>query len=139
MHRRITGRLVIATHNAGKLREMHELLSPFGIDVVSAGELGLPEPEETGTTFRENAQIKAHAAAKAAQLPALSDDSGIVVEALGGQPGIHSARWAGPGKDFSAAMAQIERADAGARRDNGVAARGAFRLCAMCRLARRSC
>ncbi len=100
---------MIATHNAGKLREMHELLSPFGIDVVSAGALGLPEPDETGTTFRENAHIKAHAAAIAAQLPALSDDSGLVVEALGGQPGIHSARWAGAGKDFSAAMAQIER------------------------------
>jgi XTP/dITP diphosphohydrolase len=108
-HRRITGKLVIATHNAGKLREMHELLSPFGIDVLSAGQLGLPEPDETGSTFRENAAIKAHAAAVAAQLPALSDDSGLVVEALGGQPGIHSARWAGAGKDFSAAMAQIER------------------------------
>lgn len=100
---------MIATHNAGKLREMQELLAPHGVEAVSAGQLGLGEPEETGKTFRENAHIKAHAAAVAAQLPALSDDSGLVVEALGGQPGIHSARWAGEGKDFSAAMAQIER------------------------------
>lgn len=109
MHRRITGRLVIATHNTGKLREMRELLAPYGIDAVSAGELGLAEPDETGDSFRANAQIKAVAAAQAAQLPALADDSGLAVEALGGQPGIHSARWAGPAKDFSAAMAQVER------------------------------
>jgi XTP/dITP diphosphohydrolase len=107
-HRRITGRLVIATHNSGKLREMRELLAPFGIDAVSAGELGLPEPEETGTSFGENARIKATSAAQASGLPAFSDDSGLVVDALGGAPGIHSARWAGPQKDFAAAMARID-------------------------------
>ena len=103
-HRRIAGRLVIATHNPGKLREMRELLAPFGVAAVSAGELGLGEPEETGTTFRDNARIKAQAAAAVAGLPALSDDSGLVVDALGGAPGIHSARWAGPNKDFAGAM-----------------------------------
>ena len=100
-------RLVIATHNAGKLREMGELLAPYGIDTVSAGDLGLPEPEETGTTFVANALIKAEAAAAAADLPALADDSGLCVDGLGGDPGIYSARWAGPTKDFSAAMARI--------------------------------
>ncbi|MBE7220792.1 MAG: RdgB/HAM1 family non-canonical purine NTP pyrophosphatase [Caulobacteraceae bacterium] len=100
-------RLVIATHNAGKLREMGELLAPYGIDTVSAGELGLPEPEETGTTFVANALIKAEAAAKAADLPALADDSGLCVDALGGDPGIYSARWAGETKDFNGAMARI--------------------------------
>lgn len=100
---------MIATHNNGKLREMRELLAPYGIDVVSAGELGLPEPDETGTTFRENARIKAQAAARAAKLPALADDSGLAVDALNGEPGIHSARWAGPDKDFKGAMTQIER------------------------------
>jgi XTP/dITP diphosphohydrolase len=109
MPRRITGRLVIATHNAGKLAEMRELLAPHGIDAVSAGELGLAEPEETGTTFRANAAIKADAAANAAQLPAFADDSGIVIDALDGAPGIYSARWAGESKDFGAAMARIER------------------------------
>ncbi len=107
-HRRITGRLVIATHNPGKLAEMRELLAPYGIDAVSAGELGLDEPSETGTTFRDNAQIKALAAARATELPAFADDSGLVVDALGGEPGIYSARWAGPEKDFAAAMATIE-------------------------------
>ncbi len=109
MHRRITGKLVIATHNPGKLAEMKELLTPYGIDAVSAGELGLGEPEETGNDFRSNAAIKAIAAAQATRLPAFADDSGIVVDALDGAPGIYSARWAGPGKDFAAAMAQIER------------------------------
>jgi XTP/dITP diphosphohydrolase len=109
MHRRITGRLVIATHNPGKLAEMRELLAPHGIEAVSAGELGLSEPDETGTTFAANARIKAIAAAQAAQLPAFADDSGLVVDALDGAPGIYSARWAGPTKDFNAAMAQIER------------------------------
>jgi XTP/dITP diphosphohydrolase len=108
-HRRITGRLVIATHNPGKLAEMRELLAPHGVEAVSAGELGLAEPEETGQTFQANARLKAVAAANAAQLPSFADDSGIVVDALGGAPGIFSARWAGPAKDFSAAMAQIER------------------------------
>jgi XTP/dITP diphosphohydrolase len=108
-HRRITGKLVIATHNAGKLREMRELLSLYGIEAVSAGELNLPEPEETGTTFAENAAIKAHAAAKASGLPAFADDSGLAVDALGGSPGIHSARWAGPDKNFGRAMQAIDQ------------------------------
>jgi XTP/dITP diphosphohydrolase len=108
-HRRITGRLVIATHNPGKLAEMRELLAPHGVEAVSAGELNLPEPEETGTTFQANARIKATAAANAAGLPAFADDSGLAVDALDGQPGIHSARWAGSAKDFAAAMARIER------------------------------
>lgn len=108
-HRPITGRLVIATHNPGKLREMIELLAPYGIDAISAGELGLGEPEETGSTFRENARIKAVAAAAASGLPAFSDDSGLVVDALDGAPGIQSARWAGPDKDFMRAMTEIER------------------------------
>jgi XTP/dITP diphosphohydrolase len=109
MHRRIEGRLVIATHNPGKLTEMRDLLAPHGIDVVSAGELGLPEPEETGTTFEANARIKAAAAAQATKLPAFADDSGLAVDALNGQPGIHSARWAGPTKDFNGAMTRVER------------------------------
>ena len=109
MHRRITGRLVIATHNPGKLAEMRELLAPHGIEAVSAGELGLGEPDETGTTFAANARIKAIAAAQATKLPAFADDSGLVVDALDGAPGIYSARWAGEAKDFNAAMARIER------------------------------
>jgi XTP/dITP diphosphohydrolase len=109
MHRQIEGRLVIATHNPGKLAEMRELLAPHGVEVVSAGELGLGEPEETGDSFQANARIKAVAAAAATQLPAFADDSGIVVEALDGAPGIYSARWAGETKDFNAAMARIER------------------------------
>jgi XTP/dITP diphosphohydrolase len=109
MHRRITDKLVIATHNPGKLAEMRELLAPYGIAAVSAGELGLSEPEETGNDFRSNAAIKAIAAAQATKLPSFADDSGIVVDALDGAPGIYSARWAGPAKDFAAAMAQIER------------------------------
>jgi XTP/dITP diphosphohydrolase len=108
-HRRITGRLVIATHNPGKLAEMRELLAPHGVEALAAGELGLAEPEETGETFRANARLKAVAAANAARLPSFADDSGIVVDALGGAPGIFSARWAGPSKDFSVAMAQVER------------------------------
>jgi len=100
---------VIATHNPGKLAEMRELLAPHGIEAVSAGELGLAEPEETGDTFEANARIKAVAAADATQLPAFADDSGIVVDALDGAPGIFSARWAGPAKDFAAAMTRIER------------------------------
>jgi len=109
MHRRISGQLVIATHNPGKLAEMRELLAPYGIAAVSAGELGLGEPDETGDSFRANARIKAEAAAQAAQLPAFADDSGLAVDALDGAPGIFSARWAGEGKDFNAAMARIER------------------------------
>ena len=109
IHRRLTGRLVIATHNTGKLAEMRDLLTPHGVEAISAGELGLGEPDETGNTFQANARIKATAAAHAAQLPAFADDSGIVVEALNGAPGIYSARWAGPSKDFTAAMTHIER------------------------------
>src|SRR5271165_3526040 len=107
-HRPIAGRLVIATHNPGKLAEMRELLAPYGIDAISAGELGLAEPEETGTSFRDNARIKAQAAAMVAKLPAFADDSGLAVDAMDGAPGIYSARWAGPDKDFAAAMATIE-------------------------------
>jgi XTP/dITP diphosphohydrolase len=108
-HRPITGKLVIATHNPGKLAEMRELLAPHGVEAVSAGELGLPEPDESGDSFRANAKIKAVAASKAAQLPAFADDSGLAVDALGGAPGIFSARWAGPTKDFAIAMTRIER------------------------------
>ena len=100
---------MIATHNPGKLAEMRELLAPHGIEAISAGELGLREPEETGASFRANAALKAVAAAKAARLPSFADDSGLVVDALDGAPGILSARWAGPHKDFNAAMARIER------------------------------
>jgi XTP/dITP diphosphohydrolase len=107
-NRRIAGRLVIATHNPGKLAEMRELLAPYGIDATSAGELGLAEPDETGMSFRDNARIKAQAAAQAAGLAAFADDSGLVVDALGGEPGIYSARWAGPDKNFSRAMATID-------------------------------
>jgi XTP/dITP diphosphohydrolase len=108
-HRRISGRLVIATHNPGKMREMRELLEPFHVQPIAASELGIDEPEETGGSFGENARIKAEAAANAARLPAFSDDSGIAVDALAGAPGIHSARWAGPNKDFAAAMRRINQ------------------------------
>jgi len=107
-HRKISGKIVIATHNPGKLREMSELLSIYGIEAVAAGELGLAEPEEPGATFAENARIKSDAAAKASGLTAFADDSGLVVEALGGAPGIHSARWAGPDKNFTRAMEVID-------------------------------
>ena len=106
--RPVTGRLVIATHNPGKLVEMRGLLAPFRIDAISAGEMGLPEPEETGATFRDNARLKAVAAAQASGLPAFADDSGLVVEALGGAPGIYSARWAGPERNFDRAMEVVE-------------------------------
>ncbi len=108
-------RLVIATHNAGKLREISALLAPFGMDCVSAGDLGLAEPAETGTTFVENALIKAHAAAQAAGMPALADDSGLSVSALGGRPGVYTADWAErqwfegePGRDWYMAMGKVE-------------------------------
>jgi XTP/dITP diphosphohydrolase len=100
--------LVLATHNKGKLREIAELLAPFGLNIKSAGELGLPEPEETETTFAGNATLKARAAADATGLAALADDSGLAVAALDSAPGIYSARWA-PANDFSVAMARIER------------------------------
>ncbi|QNE30819.1 RdgB/HAM1 family non-canonical purine NTP pyrophosphatase [Sphingomonas sp. NBWT7] len=102
------GRLVIASHNPGKVREIAALLEGRGLDVVSAAELDLPEPEETGTTFVMNAELKARAAADLSGLPALADDSGLCVEALGGDPGIFSARWAGEGKDFAEAMRRVE-------------------------------
>ena len=107
-HRKITGKIVIATHNAGKLREMRELLALYGVEAVSAGELKLPEPEETGASFAENAAIKAKAAADASGLPAFADDSGLAVDMLGGAPGIHSARWAGKDKNFARAMEVID-------------------------------
>jgi XTP/dITP diphosphohydrolase len=107
-HRRLTGKVVIATHNPGKLTELRDLLAPYGVEAVSAGELNLPEPEETGSTFIENARIKALAATKATGLPAFADDSGLAVDALGGEPGIYSARWGGPHKDFAHAMQTIE-------------------------------
>ena len=109
VHRKLAGSLVAATHNAGKLREFRELLGPWRIALVSAGDLGLSEPEETGDTFEANAKLKAFAAARAANMPALADDSGLCVEALDDAPGIYSARWAGGSKDFSAAMARVER------------------------------
>ncbi|NQU62598.1 MAG: RdgB/HAM1 family non-canonical purine NTP pyrophosphatase [Rhodospirillales bacterium] len=113
-HRRFKEpRLVIASHNPGKVAEIGELLHPFGIGVVSAADLGLPEPEETGSTFAANAEIKARAAAKASGIPALADDSGLAVTALGDEPGIHSARWAGPDKDFQKAMHDVEEALSG--------------------------
>ena len=110
MSHKLTSKVIIATHNPGKLQEMRELLTPYGIAAVSAAELGLAEPEETGASFAGNALIKARAAAMAAGLPALADDSGLCVETLGGAPGIYTAGWAGPGKDFGLAMQKVEDA-----------------------------
>lgn len=115
-HRKLApGKLVIASHNAGKVREIRALLEPFGIDPVSAGDLGLPEPEETGTTFRDNALLKAHASASVSGMPALADDSGLEVAALGGRPGVYTADWAErqtfegpPGRDWYMAMGKVE-------------------------------
>jgi XTP/dITP diphosphohydrolase len=107
-HRPISGRIVIATHNPGKLAEMRDMLSTYGVEAVSAGDLKLAEPEETGKTFAANARIKAIAAAKAASMPAFADDSGLAIDALDGAPGIHSARWAGPDKDFRRAMNEVQ-------------------------------
>ncbi len=114
MSKRLAGKLVIATHNPGKLWEMRALLAPHGVEAVSAAELDLPEPAETGESFAANAELKALSAAKAARLPALADDFGLCVDALGGAPGLHSARWAemmpnGP-RDFSKAIAKVEAA-----------------------------
>lgn len=131
MHRKLTpGKLVIASHNQGKVREIRDLLAPFGIEPVSAGEFNLPEPEETGTTFIANAEIKALASATASGLPALADDSGLCVDALGGDPGIYSARWAGPGKDFAVAMETVTKM----LDEKGVAPedRTAHFVCALC-------
>ncbi len=124
--------LVIATHNPGKLREIAELVAPFGVNIVSAAELGLPEPEETGETFTANAALKARAAAAGSGRPALADDSGLSVAALGGAPGIHSARWAGSEKDFAAAMARVERELVAAARTGGARDRRAAFVCALC-------
>lgn len=111
MHRKFDGaKLVIASHNPGKVREIGELLAPFGVEVVSVGDLNLPEPVEDGLTFIANAEIKARAAAQAANLPALADDSGLCVHALNDEPGVYSARWAGPDRDFSIAMQKVEEA-----------------------------
>lgn len=107
---RLTGRLVVASHNAGKVREIAALLAPLGVEAVSAGALGLPEPEETEITFAGNAALKARAAAEASGHPALADDSGLEVFALGGDPGVYSARWAGPEKDFALAMRKVHEA-----------------------------
>jgi XTP/dITP diphosphohydrolase len=112
------GRLVVASHNPGKVREIGDLLAAFDVEAVSAGALGLPEPEETGKTFKANAELKALASATASGLPALADDSGLCVAALDGDPGIYSARWAGPGKDFAVAMQKIhELLEAGGKDD----------------------
>lgn len=100
-------RLVVASHNPGKVREIGDLLTPYGLEALSAADLGLAEPEESGKTFTANAELKARAAAEGSGLPALADDSGLVVPALGGAPGIYSARWAGPERDFSRAMRRV--------------------------------
>ena len=131
MHRALSGRLVIATHNSGKLGEIRELLAPYRVDAASAAEFGLAEPAESGRSFAENVRIKATAAANAAGWAALADDSGLVVDALGGAPGINSARLAGPNKDFHAAMQKIE----GLLREQGAASeadRRAHFVCALC-------
>ncbi|MEO1274224.1 MAG: non-canonical purine NTP pyrophosphatase, partial [Pseudomonadota bacterium] len=128
------GRLVVASHNEGKVREIRDLLAPYGMETVSAAELALPEPEETETTYEGNARLKAHAAAKAAGLPALADDSGLSVDVLDGAPGIYSARWAetGAGRDFGHAMARVrdEAVAAGAALGAGTGPSAAF-LCAL--------
>lgn len=103
------GELVIASHNQGKVREINDLLRPFNANVISAGDLGLPEPVEDGLTFIDNAKIKAHAATQISGLPALADDSGLVVHGLNNEPGIYSARWAGPSKDFTVAMKKVQK------------------------------
>jgi XTP/dITP diphosphohydrolase len=103
----IAPRLVLASHNPGKLAELRSLLAPHGVAITSSRELGLPEPAETGLTFADNARLKAHAAAQASGLPALADDSGLEAHGLGGAPGVHSARWAGPERDFAKAMARL--------------------------------
>ncbi|MGC6516971.1 MAG: RdgB/HAM1 family non-canonical purine NTP pyrophosphatase [Candidatus Puniceispirillaceae bacterium] len=120
-------KLIIASHNQGKVREIADLLAPFDLDVISAAALDLPEPEETGQSYIENAELKALAAARTAQLPALSDDSGLSVNALGGAPGIYSARWAGPDKDFDHAMKRV----ADALLLSGSHDRGAEFVCAL--------
>ena len=122
------GKLVAATHNQGKVRELRDLLVPLGFDPVSASELNLPEPEETGLTFEANAELKALAAAKASGFPSLADDSGLAVDALNGAPGIYSARWAGESKDFAVAMEKVNQA----LEDEKAADRSARFVCALC-------
>ncbi len=122
------GRLIAATHNQGKVRELKDLLEPLGFQPISAGELNLEEPEETGETFEANAELKALAAAKASGSPALADDSGLAVDALNGAPGIYSARWAGESKDFNVAMAKVNQA----LEDEQAADRSARFVCALC-------
>jgi XTP/dITP diphosphohydrolase len=124
-------KLVVASHNPGKIREIADLVEPYGLEVVSAADLALPEPEETETTFAGNARLKAVTAARASGLPALSDDSGLEVEALGGQPGVYSARWAGPEKDFNVAMKRLadELSAAGAWKEPGPRANFTCALC----------
>ncbi|MFZ4071456.1 MAG: RdgB/HAM1 family non-canonical purine NTP pyrophosphatase [Caulobacterales bacterium] len=121
------GKLVVASHNAGKVVEIGDLLAPFKLSAISAGALGLPEPEETETTFIGNALLKARAAAQASGLPALADDSGLEVRALNGDPGVFSARWAGPGRDFGLAMRKVEDA----LQERGAADRAARFVCVL--------
>ncbi|HTJ55987.1 MAG TPA: non-canonical purine NTP pyrophosphatase [Devosiaceae bacterium] len=128
---RLGDRLVIATHNAGKLREFTDLLAPFDLDLVSAGELGLGEPDETGTSFIENARLKAHAAAAASGMMALADDSGLCVDALGGDPGVYTANWAGSagngGRDYMVGMRRVEDSLQAAGAADPAQRRGSFR------------
>ena len=110
IHRKFKDKIIIlASHNPGKIREIAELLNPYKLEIIFAPDLGLIEPEETGTTFVENAELKAQYAASTARLPSLSEDSGLVVPALNGAPGVYSARWAGDKKDYSKAMRKIEQ------------------------------
>lgn len=128
MVRKLSGtRLVVASHNPGKVREIADLIAPWKLQAISVGELGLPEPDETEPTFIGNALLKARAAAHGAQLPALADDSGLCVEALDGAPGIYSARWAGPTKDFSLAMEDVNRR----MQASGRSSRAAWYICAL--------
>jgi XTP/dITP diphosphohydrolase len=128
MVRKLSGtRLVVASHNPGKVREIADLIAPWNLQAISVGELGLPEPDETEPTFVGNALLKARAAAAGARLPALADDSGLCVDALDGAPGIYSARWAGPSKDFSLAMEEVHRR----MRASGRPSRSAWFICAL--------
>lgn len=124
-------KLIVASHNKGKVREIAALLAPLGLNVLSAGELDLPEPEETETSFEGNARLKAEAACKVAGLAALSDDSGLCVDALDGAPGIYSARWAGPAKDFSVALEKVEQ-ELRARNAISAECRKAHFVCSLC-------
>lgn len=129
--RPVPGRLIAATHNPGKVRELADLLGGAGFTTVSAGELGLPEPEETADTFRGNAELKALAAARASGEPALADDSGLACDGLSGAPGIYSARWAGPQKDFRLAMQKVEEGIKAETSDDGEVDRRASFICVL--------